>query len=262
MTAKIAKQDEQKIAGIHAVTSLIQKTGFFLDDKLYSARKKDDQRLQNFFYKAKRNSIPIEKKTFAELDKLVQGQRHQGLLLIRKSQILLNEITEEQIFENGDKKEFCLYVVANSILDPANIGAMARSMLAFDAHGLIVAEKKSAPLGMAAFKSSAGALSNLPIHSTKSLSAFIERAKKHNVYIIGSDTNGTHLRQDWVKGIIQMKRPVFLIMGSEEKGMDQTIEQHCDEIVTIPQSTNIQSLNVSVTTAILLQQFYQANTSI
>lgn len=262
MINKTENQLEQKVAGIHAVTSLIQKTGFFAEDKIYSARKKDDPRLQNFFYKAKRNSVSVERKTFAELDKLLEDKKHQGILLIRKNQIILNEISEQEIFQSFYKKKFLLYVVADSILDPANIGAMSRSMLAFDANGLVLAQKKSAPLGMSALKSSAGALSHLPIHSTRSLASFLQRAKEQQAYIIGSDTNGTHLRAAWTKGIVQMQRPVFLVMGSEEKGMSPSVEQLCDEIVAIPQSIKIQSLNVSVSTAILLQNFYVAKNSI
>lgn len=247
------------ILGIHSVVEAIRKGGFFPQDKIYTARRLDDPRLKNFFYKAKKNFVKIEKKSFAELDKIASGNRHQGIVLLRQNEIILNEISEEEIFSNNG---FRLYVIADGILDPGNIGAISRSLLAFEADGLIVGEKNSAPLGVAALKSSAGALLSLPVHRTKSVLTFIKKAKTANTHIVVASMEGTYLREQWVHGLITLDKTIFLVMGSEEKGVSEEIENLCDEMVTIPQSVKIQSLNVSVSTAILVQKFYEVKKSL
>lgn len=258
--------------GIHPVLELIAQSGFLPGDKIFTARKTDDPRLKNFFYKAKKSSVVIEEKNFLQLDTLIKNisafaltseekkkpKRHQGLVLERQNHLSLPQISEQEILQNCLEQKFRLYLVADGVSDPQNLGAMARSALAFQVEALLSGQKNSAPLGLTALKASAGSLSKLPVCRLKSLASFLRAAKENNAYIIGAAMQGTYLNARWAKGIVSLRKSLFLVMGSEEKGISANVEELCDEIVVIRQSPQIQSLNVSVSSGILLQAFYAA----
>ena len=99
-----------------------------------------------------------------------------------------------------------------------------------------------------AWKSSAGAAARLPICQVTNLVRSIEDAKKEGYFVVGLDAEG----QENLPGFSLAKESVYLIVGSEGKGLSRLTREKCDLILSIPMQSDVESLNASVATAITL----------
>ena len=143
-------------------------------------------------------------------------------------------------------KEPLFLLILDQIEDPHNLGAIARSAEAFGSHGLILPQRRSAPLSATASKAAAGALEVLPIARVKNLSRAIEALQEKNIWVIGTDEKGN--KQVWEA---DFTGSVAIVIGNEGTGMRRLIREKCDERVKIPLSGKTPSLNASVATGIL-----------
>lgn len=139
-----------------------------------------------------------------------------------------------------------LLVMLDGIEDPHNIGAIARSVEGAGGTGIIIPQRKSAPLSMTAVKSSAGALLHLPVCRITNLNVAVKDLKSAGFWIYGADMSGKNYLD------VEFNEPVVLVIGAEGKGVSRLVKQHCDELVSIPLKGKIESLNASVSAGILL----------
>jgi 23S rRNA (guanosine2251-2'-O)-methyltransferase len=130
--------------------------------------------------------------------------------------------------------------------DPHNLGAIARSALAAGMGGLVVAERRQAPLSGAAFKAAAGALEDLPVAVVGSIPDALMRLKKLGLWIIGLD-QGAEQRL-W--GLELFTEPVTVVVGAEGTGLASLTSKRCDVTVSIPMAKGSESLNASVSAAL------------
>lgn len=139
-------------------------------------------------------------------------------------------------------------VVVDSITDPHNLGAIARSVDCSGAQGLIVGESRSAPLSGTALKSSAGALAYLPVARASSIQKALLDCKQAGFMVIAlsADAATVYSTPDLYQ------EPTVLIIGSEGRGIHQSVMAMADVQVGIPMAGNIPSLNASVASAIVL----------
>ena len=138
-------------------------------------------------------------------------------------------------------------VVLDRIEDPHNYGAILRSALAAGVQGVVVPSKNMAPLNDAALKTSAGAALQMKIARVSTLSVALYQLKERGYWIVGADQNADASMHDF-----DWKKPVAIIVGSEAMGMHPKVREQCDTIVSIPMYGPIESLNVSVATALLV----------
>lgn len=183
--------------------------------------------------------VPIEK-----LNRLVRGN-HQGVVCF-VSPIAFQPL-ENLLMSVFEKGETPLFVILDRITDVRNLGAIARSAECAGAHALIVPEKGGAPVSSDALKTSAGALSLLPVHRSKNLKQTIEYLKSSGLSIVAASEKGKLFYHE-----ASFNGPVALIMGSEEDGVSHEYLKLCDQVVSIPMRGTIGSLNVSVAAGILL----------
>jgi len=148
------------------------------------------------------------------------------------------------VYERG---EVPLFVILDRITDVRNLGAIARTAECAGAHGLIIPERGSAPVNADAVKTSAGALTTLPVHRSANLKHTIDYLKESGLSIVAASERG---ERPYFEAILS--GPTALIMGSEEDGVSPEYLKRCDQIVAIPMKGTIGSLNVSVATGILL----------
>lgn len=218
-------------------------------EKIYIAFGSNPDFISKIYSLAKKFKIPcstIDKKKFAELEKreFVSGTKTQGVIaLISSVQIL----SIKELFEISHKQKNPIIIALDEINDPHNLGAIARTAECANVTGIILTERNSAPLSPVAFKTSAGALDYLPIAKTSSLMQAITEAKKNDFWVYGTDSNAEKIytHEDF-------NRPVFLIIGSEGKGIRESTKKHCDILVKIPLLGKISSLNASVAAGIVL----------
>ena len=133
--------------------------------------------------------------------------------------------------------------------DPHNLGAILRTAECAGAHGLIIPKRRSAGLTAIVGKTSAGAVSYLPVARVANLTSVLKDLKKQGVWIFGTAAGAaTDLYSADLKG------PAAIVIGSEGDGMSRLVAENCDFLVSIPMKGHISSLNASAAAAILLYE--------
>lgn len=190
--------------------------------------------------------VPIEK-----LNRLTRGN-HQGVVCY------ISEVTYYpldsllmSVFERGETP---LFIILDRITDVRNMGAIARSAVCAGAHGLIIPDRGGAPVNADAVKTSAGALNIIPVHKSPNLKTTIEYLKQSGLRIVSvTEKAKNHYFNASLTG------PLALIMGSEEDGVSGEYLSRSDEMIKIPMTGEISSLNVSVAAGIVLFEVVRQN---
>ena len=126
---------------------------------------------------------------------------------------------------------------------------MIRTAECAGAHGVIIPKRRSAGLTAVVAKTSAGAVSYLPVARVANLPALLKDLQKQGIWVFGTAADGnTDLYHADLKG------PAAIVIGSEGDGMSRLVAQGCDFLVSIPMKGNISSLNASAAAAILLYE--------
>lgn len=180
-----------------------------------------------------------------ELDQLAGTTQHQGVLAEIED---LEWATVDDILDRADEKgEQLLIILLDGITDPRNFGAIIRSAEVLGAHGVVVEERRSAPLSPVVAKAAAGATSYLPVAQTKNLPRLMDQLKADNIWIYGAAGEAaTDLRR------LDYDRKLALVIGAEGEGMRRLVREKCDELVSIAVRGQVQSLNVGVAAGILI----------
>jgi 23S rRNA (guanosine2251-2'-O)-methyltransferase len=139
-------------------------------------------------------------------------------------------------------------LVCDHIQDPQNLGALARSALASGASGMVVPDRRSAPLSAAAFKAAAGALEHLPVVVVGSVAEALRAIKQLGVWTVGLAADGS----DSLFGLSLLSEPVAVVLGQEQGGLTRLVRERVDVVARIPQDPKVESLNVSVAGALAM----------
>jgi len=183
-----------------------------------------------------------------ELDRVAQGGAHQGLA-IRARGRGAQDLGQFLLGVPEPARKALVLVALDQIQDPHNLGAIARSAACLGAAGLILPERRAAPVTPAAARSSAGAIEKIPVFTVGNLGSELERLKSQGLWIYGADRSGTPLWDATFNG------PMVLVIGSEGQGMRSPVRERCDEVVAIPQSPGgVDSLNASCAASVILYE--------
>ncbi len=191
-----------------------------------------------FRHRLRVQEVPIEK-----LNRLTRGN-HQGVVA-QISAIAYVEL--QDIIERVPEDETPLIVVFDGVTDVRNFGGIARSAECAGAHGLITPLKNSAPVNADAMKSSAGALSSIPVCRVGSIRTTLMTLQAEGYQIVAATEKSTKLIYD-----ADFRQPTVLVMGSEDVGISREVLKLCNEQLAIPLIGHIESLNVSAAAAIML----------
>jgi len=233
------------IEGRNAVTEALR-AGTAID-KIYMAKGETDHTLGRIVNTAKKAGIVIVDVDRRKLDAMSVTHSHQGVIAVAA----VREYASVDDILNAayDKGENPLIVVCDEISDPHNLGAIIRTAECAGAHGVIIPKRRSAGLTAVVAKTSAGAVSYLPVARVPNLPALLKDLKKKGVWVYGTAAEGsTTLYKADLKG------PAAIVIGSEGDGMSRLVRECCDFLVSIPMSGRISSLNASAAAAILLYE--------
>jgi 23S rRNA (guanosine2251-2'-O)-methyltransferase len=232
------------IFGFHSIESLL-KTNPESIIKVFVQINRKDKRANDLI-----NILTSQKITFSptdrnDLDRMAKGEVHQGVI----SEVILPPLlNEESLLKSiSDNTSNSLILVLDSIQDPRNLGACLRSANAAGVDYVVINKDGSAPINALVHKTSAGAINSIKIFHVTNLSRAIINMQKRGVWVIGLDGNSKSTIYD-----VNLTDATAIVMGTEGKGIRRLIKETCDQIVTIPMSGNIESLNVSVATGIAL----------
>lgn len=188
--------------------------------------------------KVNTSEVPIEK-----LNRLTEGN-HQGVVA-KISEI--EYVALEDILDSIPEDQTPLLVVFDGVTDVRNFGGIARSAECAGVHGLIVPIKNAAPVNADAMKTSAGALSKIPVCRVGSIRNTIKTLQQEGMQIVAATEKSNTLLFE-----ADMTKPTVIIMGSEDTGISREVLKMCDVQLAIPIVGEIQSLNVSAAAAVML----------
>ena len=185
--------------------------------------------------------VPIEK-----INRITR-KNHQGVLaFISPIEFDNIETVIPGIYEEGKTP---LLLVLDQITDVRNFGAIARSAECAGVQAIIIPEKGMARIGADAVKTSAGAIHNIPICKTNNLYHTVRFLKDSGIKIVAATEKGDKLYSN-----ADMKSPLAIVMGSEDTGISAQILKLADEQLRIPILGQIESLNVSVSAALMIYE--------
>ena len=195
---------------------------------------------------AKKKRLVVQEVPKNKLDRLVDGENHQGLVLAVSSfeyadlDKLLNK------FDNEDKEPFLLML--DSIEDPHNLGSILRSCDATGVDAVIIPKRHATGLTSVVAKTSTGAIDHVPVARVNNLVQVTKELKKRGYWVFGTDMKGQDYRTWNANG------KTVLVIGNEGKGIAPLLKKQMDQMLTLPMVGHVQSLNASVATGVMLYQ--------
>ena len=205
-----------------------------------------DDRVREALKLATERSIPVLETPRGELDRLTDGAVHQGLAL----QVPPYEYAHPSDLIDPEAPGIPLVVALDGIADPRNLGAIVRSVAAFGGHGVVVPSRRSVGMTASAWKTSAGAAARAPVAQATNLTRALEDYRKAGFFVIGLDMDGDVDLPDMELA----SEPIVIVVGSEGKGLSRLVRETCDQIVSVPMSSAVESLNAGIATGVTLYE--------
>ena len=216
-------------------------------DKIFIAKGDVDKTLGHIASKARSAGIVVTEADRRKLDAMSQTHAHQGVIAL--CAVKEYSTIEDMLAVAAERGEAPFLVLCDEISDPHNLGAIIRTAECVGAHGVIIPKRRSAGLTAIVAKTSAGAVSYIPVARVPNIPALLKDLKKQGVWVFGTaaDGNTTLYNAD-------LKGPAAIVIGSEGTGMTRLAAENCDFLVSIPMKGKISSLNASAAAAILMYE--------
>ena len=194
----------------------------------------------------KENNIAVQWVPIEKINRVTR-KNHQGVLAFISPVVFDNiDTVLPGIYESGQDP---LLLILDQITDVRNFGAIVRSAECAGVHAIIIPEKGMARIGADAVKTSAGALHHLPICKVINLYKTIQFLIDSGIRIVAATEKGNRLFTE-----TNFDCPIGIVMGSEDDGISQQILNIADEQLKIPILGKIESLNVSVSAALMVYE--------
>jgi 23S rRNA (guanosine2251-2'-O)-methyltransferase len=233
--------------GLHPVEEAL-KAGRRRFDHILIARERQDARLQRLVEQCRESGIRVRTESREQLTAVARTPAHQGIVaLVRPQQFL----SIEDLFAPPDASPSVprLVLALDGVEDPQNLGALLRVADGAGVDGVVLTERRSAPLSAAALKASAGAAEHLRIARVVNLVRSLEELKRQNLWIVGLDERGT-TDYDW----FDFTGDLVVVLGREGAGLHDLVRRTCDHLLRIPMAGGVSSLNVSAAGAVVLYE--------
>jgi len=215
-------------------------------DRVYIAFNQHGKIIDAIIVAAKKRGINVTRLSAHKFTELEKGSNSQGVIAIASD---LRFYSIDEIFNELSKVELPLVLLLDSIQDPHNLGAILRTADAAGVNAVFSTVHKSVSFTDVVEKTSAGAVNHLKICRVHKLSQVMELLKSEGFWIVGTSLKGDKFYDE-----IKYDMPTAVVLGNEGKGMRPSIESKCDFLVKIPMLGKVQSLNVSVSTGIMLYE--------
>ena len=206
-----------------------------------------DRRLAGLIAAAETRGIAVRRLPGAELDRLLPGVRHQGVIatLVPQSPDDYSEQDLPAFLAGLDGPPFLL--VLDGVQDPHNLGACLRTADAVGVQAVIVPRDRAAGITPVVRKVACGAAETVPVFTVTNLARSLRMLKEAGVWIFGASDDAEKMLYD-----TDLRGPLALVLGGEGKGLRRLTRELCDFLVAIPMAGRGESLNVSVAAGVLL----------
>jgi 23S rRNA (guanosine2251-2'-O)-methyltransferase len=226
--------------GLHPVEEALR-SGSRKFDHVCVARERTDHKLQRIIDNCRENNVRIRFETREELTRLAKTAGHQGVVAVVRTREFLEL---EDLFEGPEPR---LLLALDGIEDPQNLGALLRTADASAVDGVVLTERRAAPLSPVAVKASAGAAEHVRMARVVNLVRALEQLKERNIWCVGLDERGTldYDEYDFTSNTV-------VVLGREGDGLHDLVRKTCDHLLRIPMAGRVASLNVSAAGAVVL----------
>jgi 23S rRNA (guanosine2251-2'-O)-methyltransferase len=231
--------------GLHPVEEAIR-SGSRQLDHVSVARERRDERLERLIELCRTAGIRVSLEPRDQLTRLARTDAHQGVLAVVRERKFLGIEDLLAPKENGQHRFF---LALDGVEDPHNLGALLRTADGAGVDGVILPERRSAPVTATVAKTSAGASEHVRIARVTNLVRTLEQMKKSHVWVLGLDERGTPDYMDF-----DFKTDCVLVLGREGAGLHDLVKKTCDHLLRIPMAGQVSSLNVSVAGAIVMYE--------
>lgn len=231
--------------GLHAVEEALR-AGRRRFDHVLVARERRDERLERIVAACREAGVRVRSEPRDQLTLTAKTAAHQGIVAVVRPQDFL---ALEDLFESSDPNAGRLVLALDGVEDPQNLGALLRVADGAGVDGVLLTERRAAPLSAVAVKASAGATEHLRIARVVNLVRALEELKERNLWVIGLDERGT---TDYDQ--FDLTGNCVLVLGREGAGLHDLVRRTCDHLLRIPMAGGVSSLNVSAAGAVVLYE--------
>jgi 23S rRNA (guanosine2251-2'-O)-methyltransferase len=233
--------------GLHSVEEAL-KAGRRRFDHVMVARERQDDRLGLIVAACREAGVRVRQESREQLTQVAGTPAHQGVVALVRPQdfLAIEDLFEASAANPGAAR---LVLALDGVEDPQNLGALLRVADGAGVDGVVLTERRSAPLSPVAVKASAGAAEHLRIARVVNLVRALEELKEQNLWIIGLDERGT---SDYDQ--FDLTGNCVLVLGREGAGLHDLVRRTCDHLLRIPMAGGVSSLNVSTAGAVVLYE--------
>jgi 23S rRNA (guanosine2251-2'-O)-methyltransferase len=239
--------------GVHPVEEAI-KAGRRRFDHVLVARERQDERLERLVALCRQAGVRVRQESREQLTLTAMTPAHQGVVALVRGQEFY---TIEDLYQPERAGAARLLLALDGVEDPQNLGALMRVADGAGVDGVVLTERRSAPLSPVAVKASAGASEHLRIARVVNLVRALEGLKKQNLWIIGLDERG---ESDYDQ--FDLTGDCVLVLGREGAGLHDLVRKTCDHLLRIPMAGGVSSLNVSAAGAVVLYEAFRQRRNI
>ena len=237
--------------GLHPVEEAL-KAGRRRFDHVLVAAERHDARIEQLVALCRQLGIRVRQESREQLTLVAENIAHQGVVAFVHGQEALSIedlLTPDPAAKSGFAR---LLLALDGVEDPQNLGALLRVADGAGVDGIVLTERRSAPLSPVAVKASAGAAEHLRIARVVNLVRALEDLKRQNLWIIGLDERGTSDYDHF-----DFTGDCVLVLGREGAGLHDLVRRTCDHLLRIPMAGGVSSLNVSAAGAVVLYEAFR-----
>jgi 23S rRNA (guanosine2251-2'-O)-methyltransferase len=231
--------------GLHPVEEAIR-SGSRQLDHVSVARERRDDRLERLVELCRKAGIRVALEPRDQLTRMARTDAHQGVLAVVRERRFLGI---EDLLAPTEPGQYKFFLALDGIEDPHNLGALLRTADGAGVDGVILPERRSAPVTGTVAKTSAGASEHARIARVTNLVRALEQMKQKHIWVLGLDERGT---PDYTE--YDFKSDCVLVLGREGAGLHDLVKKTCDHLLRIPMAGQVSSLNVSVAGAIVMYE--------
>src|SRR5580693_5436784 len=233
------------IYGLHPVEEAIR-SGVGRLERVSVARERRDERLERLIELCRAAGVRVSIEPREQLTRLARTDAHQGVLAVVRERKFLGI---EDLMAPKEEGQHKFFLALDGVEDPHNLGALLRTADGAGVDGVILPERRSAPVTATVAKTSAGASEHVRIARVTNLVRALEQMKQRHVWVIGLDERGTPDYTDF-----DFRTDCVLVLGREGAGLHDLVKKTCDHLLRIPMAGMVSSLNVSVAGAVVMYE--------
>ena len=245
-------EPDSHIYGRNAVLEYLQHKPEHIS-KLYLKQQLQGRAIRELEQLASQHRIPVQRVPGRKLADLVGAVNDQGIVAAITP---AGYLELEDWLEDADIARNPVILALDEIEDPHNFGAVVRTALACGVDAVMVSKHRQATISGGVMKASAGTILRMPVIRVVNLNQALLRLKEAGFWVCGTDMEGSRdfRTQDY-------RMPLVVILGSEEKGIRKKTREHCDMLVHIPMKNSVESLNASVSGALICYEILRQRES-